>query len=58
MSTMDAKRTRTSIDKDAMVYRVECGGNIQRQKNCRQAIARKHNVIDDLQQRGFNEEWF
>jgi len=55
---MDAKRTRTSIDKDAMVYRVECGGNIQRQKNCRQAIARKHNVIDDLQQRGFNEEWF
>jgi len=28
-STTDAKCSRTSIDNDVVVYRVECGGNIQ-----------------------------
>jgi len=44
-STTDAKCSRTSINKDAVVYRVECD----------QATARRHNdVIDDLQQRDFS----
>jgi len=58
-STTDVKRTRTSIDKAAVVYRVECRGNIQRYTGSMDGMHRtlKHlGKVMILQRHG--EHWF